>query len=104
MSSNCHRQRLRPELRWKRPPEWAERAELALVSLLERMGPGRPLELEHWRRSRLALVRPPKRLAVSLQTQRCTVSPLAHLVAEQSLALGSVPEEAFRVSVHGPIL
>jgi hypothetical protein len=54
--SNCHRPRLRPELRWKRRRERAELAELALASLSEQTEPGRSLELEHWRRSRLALV------------------------------------------------
>ena len=56
MFSNCHRQRLKLELRWKRRAERVELAELALGLQLEQMAPGRLLELEHWRCSRLALV------------------------------------------------
>src|SRR5205807_9320447 len=103
MSSNCHRQRLRPELRWKRPPEQAERAELALVSLLERMGRGRPLELEHWRRWRLALVWAPECLAAALGAQGWTAAHLGDSVSEQALAAEPVAEGGVGVFGAGAI-
>jgi hypothetical protein len=70
MFSNYHRLRLKPELHWKRREERVELAELAPASLLEQKGPARPLGLEHWRHSRLAVVvSPQEHLAASLQTQ-----------------------------------
>ena len=56
MFSNCPRPHLKRELHWKRRVERVELAELALGLPLEQMAPGRLLELEHWRCSRVALV------------------------------------------------